>query len=79
MKEIVRLFGLAMVLVLALASSSFAYGLIGCYASCPDGNIYFVQVNQCCGYIPRYEYTCPDGSDAYGIGYEGWGGPQFCV
>ena len=78
MKALVRICGL--VVVLALSSLSPASGngyVLGCYVSCPD-NFYFIQASQCCGPIPRYEFTCPDGSDAYGYGYEDWSGPHFC-
>jgi len=57
MKALIRVCGLAVVLVLASFSSASGY-VFGCYVSCPDNN-YYIQASQCCGQIPRYEFTCP--------------------
>ena len=79
MKAVFKLCGLTLTLALVSLSSASASGyILGCYVSCPDGN-HYIQTSQCCGQISRYEFTCPDGSDAYGYGYEDWNGPHFCA
>lgn len=76
MTLVARVCGVIFILALASLSPASWY-VYGCYVSCPDG-FYFIQASQCCGQIPRYEFTCPDGSDAYGYGYEDENGPHFC-
>lgn len=77
MKALARGCGLTLALVTANISSASEFNF-GCYVACPDGT-YLVAASPCCGTIRRDQFTCPDGSDAYGYGYESWDGPRFCT
>ena len=88
MRAIVRVCGLTAALTVACLSPTAATWPFGacfmgctCYVSCPDGThqVQVTQLSQCCGQVPRSVYTCPDGSDAFGYGFDDGSGAQFCT
>ena len=72
----------ALAAVLSFTASPASAWVFACYVSCPESGNHYVSgpmsYSDCCGTVPAWIFTCPEGGQASGYGYEDWQGPNFC-
>lgn len=76
MKNLLRILGLALALVVVFYAPASAYPLT-CYYACQDGfRTITVSYEECCG--GSLTFPCAGGEPGLPYGFDDGSGPQFC-